>query len=265
MPHARTLGAKLRWVLLVGGLLCWLGGMFYLFNCLWPEWRILPLGDPSKGWGLLGVMGIYPDSEWKYLWSTAAYLGVFLVTQWLFLGPGRAWKPGLAEEARPLRRSLVAGSFMAGVISIALLATVLHLLGWWRWVLAPETFWEPFLSGSSEKESVEEIRHWPLVLALVLAWGVWLIVFTAYSRQISHQTFVSKVLRGLIGGSVLETLVAAPAQALVRNPDDCYCMRGSYTGLILGLTALFWTFGPGIALLFIREKNRLRKLAPPPN
>ena len=65
----------------------------------------------------------------------------------------------------------------------------------------------------------------------------------------------------------MELLVAIPTHAFVyRRDDDCYCVRGSYTGIVFGLTVLLWAFGPGLVLLAWREKQRrepvLRNLCP---
>ena len=45
-----------------------------------------------------------------------------------------------------------------------------------------------------------------------------------------------------------------------KDDNDCYCATGSYTGLILGGTVLLWTFGPGLVLMFLREKDRREPL-----
>jgi len=61
-----------------------------------------------------------------------------------------------------------------------------------------------------------------------------------------------------IAGSLLEVFVSIPVYA--TRQEQCYCARGSYAGLVLGTTALLWAFGPGIFLLFLREKQRREKL-----
>ncbi|MHC4409176.1 MAG: FmdB family zinc ribbon protein [Planctomycetota bacterium] len=69
-----------------------------------------------------------------------------------------------------------------------------------------------------------------------------------------------RILRALIAGTVLELLVAAPVHAACYKRDDCYCTRGSYTALVFGGTALFWVFGPGVFLLYLRERKRRGRL-----
>ena len=67
-----------------------------------------------------------------------------------------------------------------------------------------------------------------------------------------------RIIRGLIAGSILELFVSIPI--FVTRQDDCYCARSSYTGLVFGATALLWAFGPGVLLLFLREKRRIEGL-----
>ena len=67
---------------------------------------------------------------------------------------------------------------------------------------------------------------------------------------------------GLIAGTMLEMMIAAPVHAWVMHDrgDDCYCRRGSYTGVVFGCTAIVWVFGPGVLMLLAREKKRRETL-----
>jgi hypothetical protein len=96
-----------------------------------------------------------------------------------------------------------------------------------------------------------------LLIPLFL-WCFWSVVFCIYMRQSDHYTWIGRIIRGLIAGSVLEMFVAIPVYA--TRQEECYCVRGSYAGLIFGTTVLLWAFGPAVFLLFIREKQRRDKL-----
>jgi hypothetical protein len=93
-------------------------------------------------------------------------------------------------------------------------------------------------------------------------WVLWGVIFYAYWRQGDHYSRSGRMLRALLAGSVLELLVAAPVHAWAARRSDCYCERGSYTGLVFGGTVLLWVFGPGVVLLFLRERYRREKLFP---
>ena len=83
-----------------------------------------------------------------------------------------------------------------------------------------------------------------------------------------HDVGAKVVVRALIRGSCLELLIAIPTHGFAyrRVTNNCYCGLGSYTGLVFGSAVLLWAFGPGLALLYWREKARrepiLRRLCP---
>jgi hypothetical protein len=245
----RLSASRLRWVLLAAGLACWLAGAFWIFNVCWPHWELFP-NDPKAGAGLFGVMGFWWKEQWAYLLSTAGYLGVFLITQWFFLGPRGAYRLQLNQTGRPLRLSVIIAALMAALLSVGLLATVAELCGVWQTVALVN--------------EVEHPRYWPVLLALGLAWGLWALVFFVYWRRGDRATQLGRMLRGLMGGSILELLIAAPVHVLILRANSkeksCYCEIGSYTTLVLGSTVLLWTFGPGLFLLFLREKARRQPL-----
>jgi hypothetical protein len=258
MTNAQSTAYRVRWVLLGAGLLCWLAGLFYLINVAWPHWKVLPINDEENGAGLMGVMGWWTDKQSAYWVSVGVYFGAFVITQWLLLCPRGRLRLSLQASGRPMARSVLTAAFMSGVLTVGLLACVLELSG----------LWQKFAFRDGGGALGLATRYWPCLLALAIAWGIWSVLFFAYWRQGEHYTWVGRVLRGLVAGSILELLVAAPVHALVlrRERENCYCAVGSYTGLVLGGTVLLWCFGPGVALLFLRERERRTGLtgAPPP-
>jgi hypothetical protein len=239
-----SLLSGLRLVIFVIGLVLLAAGLIWSVCPLMP--REVKIGKVVV-FGLLGVPGIAGSSSAKYLASLAVYMGLFLLTQWLLLAPRGTWRIRLGDEARPLWRSALAGGFVAMLLSIGLLASLQELRGRWQ--------------------SFDERGYgagW--LLAMGGVWLGWAVVFALYYRSLDRRLMVSRMLRLLIGGTILELLVAAPVYALAKADDrlssECYCARGSYTGLVLGLTAAIWLFGPGLLLLFLREKKRRQHLVP---
>ena len=115
-------------------------------------------------------------------------------------------------------------------------------------------WWEDIMEGDS-----------PIVLAslyvvMLIIWAIWAWVFFIYWKQGDRYTQSGKMIRGLVAGSILEIMVAVPVQIWATRQRDCYCCRGSYTTLILASTVLIWAFGPGIILLYMRERYRRGKL-----
>lgn len=253
MTQSQTFAHRIRWALLSLALLCWAAGLFWIANVAWPGLKILP-HDPQSGMGLFGVMGMPFDIGKGTYWTVVAiYLGVFLLTQWLFLAPRGSWRIEPAQEGRPLRRSVITAALMAALLTLGAAASVMELEGVWV-SFAYKDQYEP--------------RYWPMLLALGVLWALWSAAFFLYWLQGDRYTQLGRVVRGLIAGSILETLVAAPVHVWVlshstEKEKECYCVRGSYTGLVLGGTVLLWAFGPGVALLFLREKQRREKVLQP--
>lgn len=246
MTQGQVSASRIRWLMLCVAAVCWLGGALWIVNVAWPGWELLP-SDPRTGAGLLGVIGFYCQELWAYWLVVAGYFGLFLGTQWLFLSPQGNWRVRLGQTGRPLRRSVVVAAFWAAVLSVGLCATVAEVARVWQKLAFRE-------------DSIEQPRYWPALVALAASWTIWAAVFFAYWRRGDRMTQLQRMLRGLLAGSILELLIAAPVHAwALRSADgeeECYCVRGSYTGLVLGGTVLLWTFGPGLVLLFLREKAR---------
>jgi len=107
-------------------------------------------------------------------------------------------------------------------------------------------------------EEVEGVDRFVFLLIPVALWCFWSVIFVVYWRSVDYYTWAGRVIRGLISGSVLELFVAVPIYA--TRQEECYCVRGSYAGLVFGTTILLWAFGPGVFLLFVKEKHRREKL-----
>lgn len=196
------------------------------------------IGTPSTV-ALGPLCPLFEDSEYLGgILSVIIYLGVFLMTQWLFLCPRHIWKMKLEPTGRPMKRAAIGVGFAVMLLSVGLLYSVLDL--------------------ASPVGECEGIGMWVFLLIPVILWCFWSVIFWFYWRRSDYYTWVGRVIRGLIAGSALELFVAVPIYA--TRQDDCYCARGSYAGLIFGATVLLWAFGPGVFLLFVREKHRRDKL-----
>lgn len=258
MPRYQFRAGKFRWWLLGAVLICWLAGIFWVFNTVWPHWPVFSSGGRldgmAYGWGLEGVLGIYERHRQNYLFFATIVVGVFLLSQWLFLRPARGWSIRLDETGRPLRLSVLTAALIAALLSAGLLATGAEWIGIWNKLV---------MSHAATSVSGPETRCWPVLLEVAALWTLWTVIFFLYWRNGNRGTQLGRMLRGLFAGSILDLLVAAPVHVLIlqsKSKGRCYCKTGSYTGLVLGVTVLFWTFGPGIVLLFLREARRRRPL-----
>ena len=242
MTRAQKTAFRLRWFLLVLWILCLAFGLFWLIvGTLYQKFTVGLAGTPSAV-ALGPLLPLFETFEGlDFLGSILCviiYLGLFLLTQWLFLCPRHIWKMKLEPTGRPMKRAAVGVGFAVMLLSVGLIYSVFDLL-----------------SPVAESGGIGELVFLLIPVAL---WCFWSVIFWVYWRRGDYYTWVGRVIRGLIAGSVLELFVAVPIYA--TRQDDCYCGRGSYAGLAFGATILLWAFGPGVFLLFVKEKHRREKL-----
>jgi hypothetical protein len=234
MLPSSTLAHRFRRTLLAGAVLAWVAALAFVLLAAARDWHMpfapMPFFLVELFSGLEDLLG----SKHAWLWPAfgLAQLGVVLWMQWLFLRPRKGLAPRLAREGRPLRGAVVAAAFVVTLVSAGFVFTLLQLLG--------------SLKGF---ESL-----WIVELAMLALWGFWTWLFWVHWRGGTRYEQLRRMTRRLFAGSVLELLVAIPADVWAAKREDCYCARGSYWGVCLGGAALLWAFGPGVVLLLVREK-----------
>ena len=244
MTKSQKTAYRLRHIILVFGILFTIAGII---------WAILPLflSGIENFAGLFGTVlilnPIAQDSEIFYGISVAVVMGVVLLAQWAFLRPGKGWTIRMATVGRPLKTSIFAAGLMATLLTTGFIALLLELPNWW----------ERIMDGGVGGGLLNHIIIWAVMLVI---WGIWALVFFVYWRQGDRYTQLGRMIRGLVAGSILETIIAVPVHIWAVRQRECYCCRGTYTTLILAATVLIWVFGPGIVLLYMREKRRIEKL-----
>ncbi len=245
MTKAQKIANRLRWGLLAGGLVCWLVAAW---------WVVFPDDDANR-WGLIGTplmwAGVVADGlgvpkPWSMYIDGPVLLGWLLILQWFFLRPRGGWAIHLAKVGRPMTTSIVAAGFMAMLLTTGGAAIAFEIIDRW------------------DNFAFSKYRAGMVWVAMLMVWFVWGVVFYIYWRGGDRYSQLAKMVRGLVAGSVLELLIAAPIQAFYHNRSNCYCFRGTYTGLIFGGTVVLWAFGPGVVLLLMREKYRRQRLLAPP-
>ena len=137
-----------------------------------------------------------------------------------------------------MRKAAIGVAFAVSLLSVGLVYSLFDLA------------YEELFSGNSSSLNRFIILSIPLFF-----WILWSIVFSLYFYQSDYLKWSGKIIKGLIGGSILELFISIPI--FVTREDECYCAYGSYAGLVFGITVLLWAFGPGIFLLYWREKKRI--------
>jgi len=92
-----------------------------------------------------------------------------------------------------------------------------------------------------------------------VAWIAWAIVFWVATRSLDPLSVASRFHHWLIGGSVVELLVAVPCHVIVRRRNDCCGGIMTGTAICLGAMVLFVAFGPSVLMLYWRRSRELRK------
>ena len=237
MTKAKTTALKLRWVLLSLWVLCLVAGLIVVVSGgLAGSPAVVFLGPFS------GIMDYCnPDaSRWIYFAIGLIYIAFFFFTQWLFLAPKKLWKIKTTTAARPMKKAAIAAAFAMALLTSGLIYSISNL----------------FLAENTDSPT-NSLEYLFISIPLIL-WIFWSIIFCIYFRQTDYYTWAGKIIRALIAGSILELFVSIPI--FVTREDECYCVRGSYVGIIFGATVLLWAFGPAVFFLFLRQKHQIEKL-----
>ena len=244
-PRAR-LGARLvRGGMLALAIIAIHVAAILVFNPVWP-------GVEALGGGAIGTPASPIDAsldndekQSQYIPRAAGYFAVFLLSQWFFLMPRGSWRITVANDEPLPKRNAIAAGLIGMLVSIGLLATLMEIPDWW-------------LKLTTEK-GLNSTQHYGVVwVVMLIVWATWSIVFYSYWRSLDRYTGMRRVFRWLLAGTIVELVIAAPAHAWIIKDrgGECYCQRGTWTGLAFGGTAALWLFGPGAFLLFMREKKR---------
>lgn len=97
-----------------------------------------------------------------------------------------------------------------------------------------------------------------ILLALPLSWIFWTVIFSLRFKKHDPDTATGKILKWVLLGSVLEMIILAPMHVVTSARGGCLAGLNTALGLLIGLSIAFWSFGPGIILLFIRHLRKQR-------
>jgi hypothetical protein len=99
-----------------------------------------------------------------------------------------------------------------------------------------------------------------VVLSTAALWVFWIGIGLVGLRNTNHTRGLSRLITCLLAGSWIEFAVALPIELVARDRhQDCPCASGSWLALLVCGPILFWSIGPGIFLLFFREKTACQR------
>jgi hypothetical protein len=104
--------------------------------------------------------------------------------------------------------------------------------------------------------------NWPdctvLLLWIILPanWLLWIAVFRLFANRTGPIRYIHRIVKWLIGGSILELLIAVPSHIIVRHRNVCCAHLTTAAGIAAGLAVMFFAFGPGLYYLYRERINR---------
>jgi hypothetical protein len=164
----------------------------------------------------------------------ALVLGVIVGTQLVFL-----LGAGTIELCRPIRkrRLLLPILIASGLMTLLVAGCAVAMLELCKAKNFPQPKW----------------------LWIAFVWLVWGIIFFLYCRKLERWRVLKRLIQILLAGSLLDLLATVPAHLVVIRRPGCLVGLGTGAGIAAGICAMFWAFGPGIALLFFRERYQAER------
>ena len=181
----------------------------------------------------LAVLSQLVQSE-SYRLSFAIALGVIVLTQVVFL-----LGAGTIELCRPIRkrRLLLPILIAAGLMTLLVAGCAVAMIELCKAKSFPQPEW----------------------LWLTLVWVVWAFVFFMHCRRLERWEVLKRLVQFVLAGSLVDLLASVPAHLVVIRRPGCLVGLGTAAGIAAGVCAMFWAFGPGIVLLFFRERHQAER------
>lgn len=170
--------------------------------------------------------------NWDTLWTLLS-LGLLVGSQMIFL-----FGVGTIELCRPLRRRRLIIPVVVASLMMAILAGALSL------ALGELT--------RLEGESWAPHAFWGIMALNWIIWGIFLFI---YSRGVERYRVLRRLITTVLAGSLVELLASVPSHLVVSRRPGCFVGIYTATGIIGGLYVMLWAFGPGIILLFLRDRR----------
>lgn len=180
------------------------------------------------------IFGLYGD-----FWPFWIFCAILVISQILLLTiPIKIVK----QRPKPQRGLWITA------ISAAVLFTIVILGIVWSIVAA--------VSGDY---SIEGIFFLFALIFLLVHWLVWSCIFRAFARNTEPLSYIRRLMKWLLHGSILELLIAVPSHVIVRHKDVCCAHVVTAAGIATGLAIMLVSFGPGIYFLYA-ERIESKKL-----
>jgi hypothetical protein len=187
---------------------------------------------------IIGLVAMAVSSgAFTVIWGSALSLIVFVAIQATFLLCADSFN--LCKPVR--RRRFIYPAVVAGLMMTILLAAIF---------LALVELLDPLLDPKSN----DDLLVFAFFTTLTVSWIGWgLFFFIHFHRRNSFQS-IKGLTRTILTGSLISLLINVPSHIIVSRRHQCFAGFATMIGVIAGLCVMLWAFGPGLVLLFLRNK-----------
>jgi hypothetical protein len=197
--------------------------------------------------------------RWVFLGLYLLLIGALFLTRWIDDGEGAValviaigvmfaaqalliFGSGTISLCRPIRRRrLVLPVFVAATMLALLVAGL--LIAMWELLYLDDRYGDDVLS---------------LVFFLVVgaSWIGWGCLLFARLRDKPRYAVLRKFNTLIFTGSLAELFATVPSHVIVTRRPGCLVGLGTAAGIMAGLCVMIFSFGPAIAILFLRPRWR---------
>jgi hypothetical protein len=184
------------------------------------------------------VVGLFAAEIWDYGVPVVGLVTVVSLAVFIF-------GAGTRDLFRPIRRPrlllpVAVAAFLFGVLAAGL-------------TIALD---EAFSGLHSEDDYV--IFFWAFLAA---NWIFWAALLYVYTRDLDRFHAIFRLAQLVFAGSLAELLSSVVAHLVVQRRPGCFVGIQTAIGILAGLAVMFWSFGPGILLLSLRQAAPAEKQA----
>jgi hypothetical protein len=191
--------------------------------------------------GIRGVMGIYPEKLQAHWIITLCGLGIFFITQVLFLEPGRGWHKRLVHRTVASSYVYVMAALPAAMLTVSMLASMLEAINLWKYLPGQAYHIYGFIFQPQTMVS------W---ITLLVSWSAWSLIFQSKFRKGDRYMQLAGMTYTLFVTASISLGVSAVVQIHLVGFISAYWLSGSYTGMILSASVMLWTLIPALTLIY---------------
>jgi len=183
-------------------------------------------------------------------WAWTSLAGIMLGSQALFI-----FGSGTIQLCHPIRKR----NLWMPVLTAASMLTVLFV----GLSLALAELFDQTLNKIITPQNDEYVFIGFGVL-MACNWLFWGVLLWVYAKRWPRIKTMSRLATLIFAGSLAELLAAVPSHIIVSKRPGCIVGVFTMLGICAGIYVMLFSFGPGIALLFLRPRYRREQMEASP-